>query len=55
MNLYCIKCSKLTKSYNIEIKRKIDGKVILYRGWIDCGFKTIEIIDKEEISDLLKF
>ena len=55
MNLYCTKCSKFTnKNYNIIIKCDIERKMNLYFHCIDCCFKKIETIDKEELSNLLK-
>ena len=54
MILYCIKCLMLTKSRNIKIKRKIDGKINLYFCCIDSGFKKFETIDEEELSYSLK-
>ena len=37
-----------TKSRNIRIKYKIDGKTNLYSFCINCGFKKFESIDKEQ-------
>ena len=54
MILYCIKCLMLTKSRNIKIKRKIDGKINLYFCCIDSGFKKFETIDEEKLSYSLK-
>ena len=54
MNLYCIKCSMLTKDSNIKIKCKIDGRINFYSRCIDCSFETFEAIDKKELRDLLK-
>ena len=54
MNLYSIRCSKFTKNNNIAIKHKIDGKINFYFCCIDCGFKKLDTIDKEELSDSLK-
>ena len=45
-----------TKSKNIKIKREIDSKMnfyYLYLYCIDCNFKKLETIDKEEVSYLL--
>lgn len=36
------------------MKRKINGKIHFYSCCIDCGFKTFETIDIEELNDLLK-
>ena len=44
----------LTKSRNIKIKRKIDGKINLYFCCIDSGFKKFETIDEEKLSYSLK-
>ena len=52
--LFCIRCLKFIKNNDFKIKQEIDGKVNLYSHCIDCGFKKFEIIDKEELSDLLK-
>ena len=55
MNLHCIKCSRFTNNNNnIKIKQKTDRKSNLFSRCFDCGFKTFEIIDKEDLSDLLK-
>ena len=43
-----------TKSRNIRIKYKIDGKANLYSFCINCGFKKFESIDEEELSYLLE-
>ena len=50
MTLYCIKCSKFTKNYNIKIECEIDGKINLYSHCFACGFKKFESIEKEELS-----
>ena len=44
----------LTKSRNIRIKNKNDGKTNLYSFCINCGFKKFESIDEEELSYLLE-
>ena len=55
MNLYCTECSKLTNNNNnIKIKGDIERKINIYTLCIDCGFKNIETIDKEELEALLK-
>ena len=48
--LLYIKRTKFTNNNDCEI----DGKTNLYSYCIDCGFKKLETIDKEEVSDLLK-
>ena len=35
-------------------KRKIDGYINLYSHCINCGCKTFESIDEEELTDVLK-
>ena len=35
MNLYCIKCSKFTKTDNVKTKGKIDGKINICSRCID--------------------
>ena len=45
----------LTKNNHIKLKCKVDGKTNLYSCCISCGFKKFPIIDKEELSDLLKY
>ena len=44
----------LTKSRNIRIKCKNDGKTNLYSFCINRGFKKFESIDEEELSYLLE-
>ena len=42
-----------TKNRNIKKKREIDSKMnlyFLYLYCIDCNFKKLETIDKEEVS-----
>ena len=45
MYLYCIKCSIFTKTNNIKTTNSI---------LVDCSFKKLGTIDKEELRDLLK-
>ena len=45
----------LAKSNNVKLKRKLDGQTNLYSCCIWCSVKTFATIDKEKISDLLKW
>ena len=54
MNLYCIKCWKLTNDNAIKIKHETDRKNNTYSFCIDYGFEKFETVDEEELSDLLK-
>ena len=40
MNLYCFKCSTLTKYHHFKIKHKIDEKTNTFCRFIDYGFKV---------------
>ena len=42
------------KNSDIKAKREIDRQINLYSNCIDCDFKNVESIGKEELSDLLK-
>ena len=42
----------ITKNKSIKIKREIGGKINLYSYGIDCCFKKIASVDKEELSDV---
>lgn len=54
MNLYSIKCLKFKNKKYFKRKCETDGKINLYYHCIECSFKKFEIIDKEELSGLLK-
>lgn len=54
MNICCIKCPMFTENRNVKINREIDSKVSLYLCLIDCGFKTFETINEEELNYLFK-
>ena len=43
-----------TENRNVKINREIDSKVSLYLCLIDCGFKTFETINEEELNYLFK-
>ena len=47
MNLYCIKCLKVTNNNNIEIKHEIDGSINLCSDFIDYVFKILQILVKK--------
>ena len=51
MNLYCVKCSKVTNNNNIiKIKRETNGKIYLYSHCIEFAFKKSKTIIEEEVS-----
>ena len=41
MNLYCNKCSKFTESNNVNIKREIDRKSVLYSRYFNGSMFVI--------------
>ena len=53
MNHYCNKCLIFTKSNNIQLKRKRDGKFNHYYRYSGSCFKRFATIDEEEIRNLL--
>ena len=53
MNLCCIKCLK-QRNNNTQTKLEVDGKITIYSYYVDPNFKKFEIIDKKEVTDLLK-
>ena len=53
-SIYKIKWAVFTKNSNIKVKYEIHEENDFYSLCIDCGFKKIQITDKEELSDLFK-